>query len=843
MQHFPNKLSFLAAACLFGNVIPFYSVRANGYSRPTIAPLSSTLPLNPRLFIDGSLGGTNVTSASQNRGFLYADAMVPVYGNPEGFEFLDVTAKWGSDHGWLGSIGAGIRRMMNDEIFGGYLFAEYDRTNLGNLYWTVVPGLEWMSPNWDLHLNGYFPVGNKDNVTGIFFGSQLGVTCPTFHGHQQFDQIYNSTNEVGPGMDLQIGYIIPNFRRTRVFGAGYYYWFEHTSNIRGGAVGIEIPMTRMTSLLFRDSYDNISKNTALFTLRVYFDGIEKYDENDVSERMLDPIERHVGVLYTGSGIPAQQTLYDTGQLKLQRDNIWFFRPGGSTDATVGAKSCTYEMPCDSTLFTQANINTINSIESSPNFYLTHGGYAIGPITLPTGGSIFGRTADFCQIANINEYPILNGNITLVGGSNTLQAFQLLNSSIPANNPSAGIGINVLAAQNILIDRVIIGSNIPAIALSSIPSGNFKTGISLSESSATVTNSVINAGDFETQSSTAIGIYALESTINLQKDIIQVHAYSQISSPTVKSIIVSNTVATGVQLINSDANVSSSTINVLGDEVSTISMCGGSYATCGVYIRLAGMYAYNYNSKHSLISTNNIISSAVTGRLQSNDIFMGERASTYGIKILSNGAGTNTSLTSKGDTILMSTNLSTSGPGGRAQVTAAAGISVNSSNGGYAVANTFRDNTTINTRNISSNYTRNSLTTGLLANAINANSTSIINSQGDIVAIDIFNMSGFQDVFLTGNAGIFATSGTNGSAIVNANGDIFNLQSIGIATAFNYTFPLSAVEVIGPSTVNITNRNIFTVTAFRNGVPFTVSQKSGAGTLNSDGTNIFNGGPF
>jgi hypothetical protein len=296
-------------------IIPIVPIQPVYVGKPILKtrPVSSQLlPWTPRVMMDGAL-------ASQ--GFLYGDMLAPVIGNNDNFIFIDSTGKWGTDKGWLGALGTGLREIWRGAIFGGYVFGEYDRTALGNNYWTINPGLEMMTSHWDVRANAYIPLGDRQNVNAVLFGSQLGITCPTFIGHKQFDQVFNDVNEVAPGLEAQIGYIIPNARRTRVFGGGYYYFFNQAPDIRGLVGGVELPLNQKISLLFRDSYDNVNKNTALFTLRVYLGGIQKIDENDIHERLLDPMERHIGVLYTGSGIPSQHVLYDTGQLKLQVGNI------------------------------------------------------------------------------------------------------------------------------------------------------------------------------------------------------------------------------------------------------------------------------------------------------------------------------------------------------------------------------------------------------------------------------------------------------------------------------------------------------------------------------------------
>jgi hypothetical protein len=118
--------------------------------------------LPPRVFLDGTLA---------SEGFLYGDLLTPVFGNSDGFAFLNATGKGGTDKGYLGAFGAGLRQIWQGAIFGGYLFSEYDHTVFGNNFWTLNPGLEAFTPRWDFHINGYFPLEVR-KMSRVFF---LGV--------------------------------------------------------------------------------------------------------------------------------------------------------------------------------------------------------------------------------------------------------------------------------------------------------------------------------------------------------------------------------------------------------------------------------------------------------------------------------------------------------------------------------------------------------------------------------------------------------------------------------------------------------------------------------------------
>jgi hypothetical protein len=574
-SHF--KISFIAAACLFANVSS-YASRASYTNRSSPLEkknLSEVMPLPLRIFIDGAMN---------NPGFLYGDVLTPVFGNGNGFAFLNVTAKDGTDKGYLGAFGAGLRQIWQGAIFGGYLFTEYDRTVFGNNFWTLNPGLEAITPRWDFHINGYFPLGSKKNVTGVFFGSDLGITCSTFIGRNQFDEVFNSINETARGLDAQIGYIIPHTHRIRIFGAGYYYFFHQAKDLGGGAAGAEIPLTQTISFLFRDSYDNVNKNTALLTIRVYFNTIDKSDENDIHTHLLDPIERHIGVLYTGSGLPAEKALFNTGQLKLLKSNIWFFSPNG-TDTVSNANSCTFEHPCVSDQFTPANVNFINNIAPNTNFYLAGGtqvNYPKGPFTINLGQSVYGKIDNFCQIAPFDMLPILNGNLVLQG-NNTIQAIMLVND--PITTP----GVNITNAANIVIDAIQVGPSLTMTPFAPVPEGSFLTGIDMNNAqNVLITNSIINAGDYQTdEEPKAYGIIAKNSSnFIFRNNNVNVHNSAE---GLTTNVIESKSLST-IYFNNVNANLQNNVINMISD---------------GIAIEGNDIYIYTsvINIKDSIISSN------------------------------------------------------------------------------------------------------------------------------------------------------------------------------------------------------------------------------------------------
>lgn len=386
------------------------------------SPSGFPIPLPSRVSIWAS-SGTNT--------FGEGDAMIPLWGNPKQIFFGDITGKYGDDRAWLASIGLGGRKVVrNNSILGAYFFTDYNKTPNANYFTILNPGVELMTNQWDAHLNGYIPVGQKSKLMGVFTGNQIGMPNTSFfRGHAQYDVLFDLLEDVGPGVDLEIGHTFnafPYLKRTRVFAGGYYFTPKDTSNVSGVEVGFEMPLNfKWASVEVRDSYDNINHNTFLLTLRFTFGGLDKTREPDIHDRMLDRIPRHLGNFYNGDGIPSQKAIVNTGRTTVVKDNIWFFNPDTPSftvlDQPTTFQSCTFEHPCIG--LTQARIDQINALALRANFYLSPGTYnnpALGSgFNFHNGQDIFGRTSDFMQLATGNNRPLVNDSIILNGHSDIM----------------------------------------------------------------------------------------------------------------------------------------------------------------------------------------------------------------------------------------------------------------------------------------------------------------------------------------------------------------------------------------------------------------------------------------
>src|SRR5262249_17253292 len=156
-----------------------------------------------------------------------------------------------------------------------------------------------MTNAWDVTVNGYIPINTQRRFAGQAFGDQIGIAQYVyFEGHTEYDSLFQRYEVIGPGTDAEVGYTFVHQRRIRPYVGAYTYFPSHLKTIVGVEGGVEVPLRPWLSLLFRDSYDNLNRNTAMLGLRVRFGGIDKAGEATLHDRLLDEIPRHLGTLHT-----------------------------------------------------------------------------------------------------------------------------------------------------------------------------------------------------------------------------------------------------------------------------------------------------------------------------------------------------------------------------------------------------------------------------------------------------------------------------------------------------------------------------------------------------------------
>lgn len=464
-------------------------------------------PLVPNV----TFGGTGASGALIGS----AESLIPLYGSwCRGIFFADVEGQYDNHDAYLISPGVGLRSVLNNQILGAYAFGDYTKTDGNGKYFVLNPGLEWMSLNWDADVNGYFPKTKSKFIQNLGFASNSGnFNFISFSGHTEFDQELLQYGVVGNGIDGEIGYSFPvRNLRGRVYAGGYHYAESKTtvinggraSDINGGQIGIECPLTNMVALVFSGSDDNVNKVNGAVTLRLSFGSSQNSFICNVRDRLTDPVHRHLGTLNTAAAIPSQKVIQNSGENIPFLRNIWFFLPGTSIATGVTADECTFEHPC-----TGINQDVVNSIgQQAPNaiFYFAPGQYfpittptpTAGTLTLVSGQSWWGREAGYVRPAQGADRAVMNGVLELPG-SNVLDSLQVFNDSVESTGIFGAniVGINVLGTSgSVLLNNLNIDArdNFSNGAFSIYAAGNSAISLSNSTLNATVNHDSNNGAE-------------------------------------------------------------------------------------------------------------------------------------------------------------------------------------------------------------------------------------------------------------------------------------------------------------------------------------------------------------
>ena len=404
-----SKTRIIKQGLLLGGCLALGNVWAGG---PEIAMAPPWLPLDAGISLYG-MGGNGWTAIG--------DALIPMFGQANGFVFLDPQAYYHSDQNHEGNysadIGAGYRRLVDNNvgILGAYVFGDFNRGDTDKEFWFVSPGIERLGQILDFSANAYIPVSSQRQNTGTEFADQAGDNSQiTFEGHNQFDALVNTFSSVGYGGDIQVGVHIPYFRNSEVFVGGYYFSPKDNDNVGGGAVRLQVPVNRYLSVLVSEAYDSEYHNTLKAGLTLWFGGRHTgYDfTGNLAERLVDPIQRNL-VAVAGGSFTAQPILSgfeNTGETELELSNISFFVPDAPIEGAQPVQGDgTFENPYIG--ISQSNVDNAN-LQNNRNFYLDSGTYnpiyaSMNDYIILNNDQIFGRQDNFRENAEGAARPLLN----------------------------------------------------------------------------------------------------------------------------------------------------------------------------------------------------------------------------------------------------------------------------------------------------------------------------------------------------------------------------------------------------------------------------------------------------
>ena len=411
--------------------------------------------------ITSSLNSGRVQFSAAQSSFttLGADGMLPLLGDNHQFVYGDLMGDYSTDDTYLMSPGLGYRAIVNNQIWGGYVFDDYERTSLGENFWVISPGVEWMNASWDAHVNGYFPIESQQQNGATDWADNYGdYQYGVPYGNSFDDARLTPYAVIGNGVDTEVGYSFDqgDHLRSRVFLGGYYYHPQDAydvDNISGATAGFTKAVTKNVTVSLLNSYDNVNRYTFGINLAVSFGGDSNEYSGNVEDRMLDPVERHIGIIDTGAGTYDQQSYQVTG-FGTEHDNVGYVSPNGTG---VG----TYEDPAP---LTQSSLDAFNVQFSDGALIFVQGGsnsdYTLdGALSLYSGQYIYGRTASYTAPAASDEQPQITAadesDAFYIGTFTTNNVNTISDVSIYGNNAQGYAGINILGSGVVTVSNVNI----------------------------------------------------------------------------------------------------------------------------------------------------------------------------------------------------------------------------------------------------------------------------------------------------------------------------------------------------------------------------------------------------
>jgi len=434
--------------------------------------------------------------ASNSLGIVGGDAMTPLLWKQDNLLFVDLMGDYASNATYLTSPGVGFRTIHKNQILGASFFGDYERTSLGANFWNLSPGVEWMNPKWDAHVNGYFPmttsrqIGSTDYANTFGDNSQVTFVTGT---HNQYDALVTPFAVIGNGVDAAVGYSFDDHfdhgthhLRSRVYLGTYYYQAPsdmNVDNITGVTGGFSQAISKNLTVSVFNSYDQVNQYVVGASLTLTFGGNSNILSTDVHDRLFDTVQRHIGIIDTGAGNYDQEGLQNDG-MALEYDNIYFVSPNGSGDGTLGNPMSLSQSsldqandnnPNDSRIYIQGGNNVVYAVDSSTATESDRDANDDLGLYVYNGQSFYGRNADYTTAASSNEQPQIEAD-----GLNNYSAFIIQNgdntfSDLSISSSTSGYGTGILAYNN--------GDTAESLTIDNTTISQFITGLSVNNSGA------------------------------------------------------------------------------------------------------------------------------------------------------------------------------------------------------------------------------------------------------------------------------------------------------------------------------------------------------------------------
>lgn len=274
---------------------------------------------------------------------------VPVMQGPRDLLFVDARGKLFEDSAKEGNLALAYRQMLKSGWnVGAWVGGDVRGTALDNTFWQLSGGLEALSENFDLRLNGYGPISapqaagpNSDFTQVVLSGSSIYMVGGREVGLRGVD------GEVGVRLPSSLLSLDPEKFELRAYGGAFY--FDHEAALKQGAgpkARLELrvndilpgmPGSRLTAE-YGYSYDEVRDHRHEIGARLRIplgqpDTWTRYAGLNAQERrMMDGLERDVDIVVVQSEAePVEDALTN-----VDFDRVAYVDDGGSVTSTANS---------------------------------------------------------------------------------------------------------------------------------------------------------------------------------------------------------------------------------------------------------------------------------------------------------------------------------------------------------------------------------------------------------------------------------------------------------------------------------------------------------------------------
>jgi hypothetical protein len=361
-----------------------------------------------------------------------------------------------------GNVTFGYRNYNDiaNQILGGYL--SLDVRNTGNITFEQLgAGFEWLTPGWDLRLNGYLPISDQRIQTSEVFSGEA-----SFSGNRLLFDRLRTFDATIAAIDLEFGGKLLAWEGGELRGyAGIYYYAPFgTGNVLGVKGRLVARPTPYTDINLSVQHDSLFDTRVVLSVGVNFPAVgttgRELEEDSVLARIAEPLQRENVMLID------QQTFSDqTEAFSVASGELFNFL---FVDLTGDGGNGTFENP----YLTLSE--AIASASANDIIYVFNNG-TISPFTIPDRVQILSsgpvQVVDTIQLGNFTlplsgsgNFPTVTGDVgagngvVTLGNNTVLSGFQITVS----DESTSGDGIRGIIGQN--VSNVDINNNTVANAI-------------------------------------------------------------------------------------------------------------------------------------------------------------------------------------------------------------------------------------------------------------------------------------------------------------------------------------------------------------------------------------------